>query len=81
MLERQLRQVVVRERRGAGDPLDEDQLLVGLPVETTPAGRQVATVAGDSKAGAGSLFGLAIGGDGKSIVYVDDALNVLRLLH
>ena len=53
----------------------------GNIVETTPAGRQVATVAGDSKAGAGSLFGLAIGGDGKSIVYVDDALNVLRLLH
>jgi hypothetical protein len=53
----------------------------GNIVETTPAGRQIATVAGDSKAGAGSLFGLAVGSDGKRIVYVDDALNVVRLLH
>jgi hypothetical protein len=52
----------------------------GTIVETTPAGRQVATVAGDAKAGAGSLFGLAVGSDGKSLVYVDDALNALRLL-
>ncbi len=53
----------------------------GNIVETTTAGRQIATVAGDSKAGAGSLFGLAIAPSGKGIVYVDDALNTLRLLH
>jgi sugar lactone lactonase YvrE len=53
----------------------------GNIVETTTAGRQIATVAGDSKAGAGSLFGLAIAPGGKGIVYVDDALNTLRLLH
>ena len=53
----------------------------GNIVETTPAGHQIATVAGDAKAGAGSLFGLAIATGGKGIVYVDDALNTLRLLH
>ena len=53
----------------------------GNIVETTPGGRQIATVAGDAKAGAGSLFGLAIAPGGKGVVYVDDALNTLRLLH
>ena len=53
----------------------------GNIVETTPAGHQVATVAGDAKAGAGSLFGLSIAPGGKGIVYVDDASNTLRLLH
>ena len=53
----------------------------GNIVETTPAGHQIATVAGDAKAGAGSLFGLAIATGGKGLVYVDDALNTLRLLH
>jgi hypothetical protein len=53
----------------------------GNIVETTPAGRQIATVAADAKAGAGSLFGLAIAPGGKSVVYVDDAVNTLRLLH
>ena len=53
----------------------------GNIVETTPAGHQIATVAGDAKAGAGSLFGLAIAPGGKGIVYVDDAQNTLRLLH
>ena len=53
----------------------------GNIVETTPAGHQIATVAGDAKAGAGSLFGLSIAPGGKGIVYVDDASNTLRLLH
>ena len=50
-------------------------------VETTPAGKQVAVVAGDAKSGAGSLFGLAVAPGGKSLVYVDDGLNTLRMLH
>ena len=53
----------------------------GNIVETTPAGHQIATVAGDAKAGAGSLFGLSIAPGGQGIVYVDDASNTLRLLH
>jgi hypothetical protein len=53
----------------------------GNIVETTPAGSQIATVAGDAKTGAGSLFGLAIAPGGKSLVYVDDGFNTLRLLH
>ena len=53
----------------------------GNIVETTPSGHQIATVAGDAKAGAGSLFGLAIAPGGKTLVYVDDAANTLRLLH
>jgi hypothetical protein len=53
----------------------------GNIVETTPGGRQIATVVGDAKAGAGSLFGLAIAPGGKGVVYVDDASNTLRLLH
>jgi sugar lactone lactonase YvrE len=53
----------------------------GNIVETTPAGRQIAVVAGDAKAGAGSLFGLAIAPGGKSLAYVDDASNTLRVLH
>jgi hypothetical protein len=53
----------------------------GNIVETTPAGHQIATLAGDAKAGAGSLFGLSIAPGGKGIVYVDDASNTLRLLH
>ena len=52
----------------------------GNIVETTPAGKQVAVVAGDAKSGAGSLFGLAINRD-KDLVYVDDGLNTLRMLH
>jgi len=52
----------------------------GNIVETTPAGKQIATVGGDTKAGAGSLFGLAIAPGGKSLAYVDDAANTLRLL-
>jgi len=53
----------------------------GNIVETTAAGQQIATAAGDAKSGAGSLFGLAIAPGGKGLVYVDDALNTLRLLH
>jgi hypothetical protein len=53
----------------------------GDVVETTPAGTQIATAAGDAKAGAGSLFGLAIAPGGKGLLYVDDASNTLRLLH
>jgi len=50
-------------------------------VETTPAGKQVAVAAGDAKSGAGSLFGLAVAAGGRGLVYVDDALNTVRLLH
>jgi hypothetical protein len=53
----------------------------GNVVETTPTGTQVATAAADAKAGAGSLFGLAIPPGGKGLLYVDDASNTLRLLH
>ena len=53
----------------------------GNIVETTTSGHQVATAAGDAKAGAGSLFGLAVSANGRSLVYVDDAANTLRLLH
>ena len=52
----------------------------GKIVETTPAGKQVAVVAGDAKSGAGSLFGLVIKRD-NDLVYVDDGLNTLRMLH
>jgi hypothetical protein len=48
-------------------------------VETTPSGRQVAVVAADARAGAGSLFGLVINRDDE-LVYVDDARNTLRML-
>ena len=53
----------------------------GNMVETTPSGQQVATKAGDAKSGAGSLFGLAMTPNGKGLIYVDDGLNTLRLLH
>jgi hypothetical protein len=53
----------------------------GNIVETTPAGHQIATAAGDAKSGAGSLFGLAIAPGGNGLLYVDDGLNTLRLLH
>ena len=55
----------------------------GFAVETDPAGDQVATAQLDSSgspAGAGALFGLAVGG-GNSLFYVDDAANTLNLLH
>jgi hypothetical protein len=53
----------------------------GNIVETTPAGHQIATAAGDAKTGAGSLFGLAIAPGGNGLLYVDDGFNTLRLLH
>jgi hypothetical protein len=53
----------------------------GNIVETTPAGHQIATVAGDAKTGAGSLFGLAVAPGGRGLIYVDDGFNTLRLLH
>jgi hypothetical protein len=53
----------------------------GNLVETTTSGQQVAVAAGDAKSGAGSLFGLAIAPGGKGLLYVDDGLNTLRLLH
>jgi hypothetical protein len=52
----------------------------GNIVETTPTGKQVAVVAGDAKSGAGSLFGLLISRN-NDLVYVDDGLNTLRMLH
>jgi hypothetical protein len=53
----------------------------GNIVETTPSGHQIATVAGDAKTGAGSLFGLAIAPGSKGLLFVDDGFNTLRLLH
>ncbi|HEX4032944.1 MAG TPA: hypothetical protein VHX66_00735 [Solirubrobacteraceae bacterium] len=53
----------------------------GNIVETTTFGHQVATTGGDAKAGAGSLFGLVVAANGRSLAYVDDAANTLRLLH
>lgn len=53
----------------------------GNMVETTPAGQQVAVQTADKKTGAGSLFGLVIGPEGKGIYFVDDGENTLNLLH
>lgn len=53
----------------------------GNIVETTPAGHQITTTAGDAKTGAGSLFGLAVAPGGKGLLYVDDGFNTVRLLH
>jgi hypothetical protein len=53
----------------------------GKMVETTPAGKQVATKTADTKTGAGTLFGLTIASGGKGIYYVDDGDNTLKLLH
>ncbi|HUY59484.1 MAG TPA: hypothetical protein VMV16_07215 [Solirubrobacteraceae bacterium] len=52
----------------------------GNVVETTPTGKQVAVIAGDAKSGAGSLFELAITRN-NDLIYVDDGLNTLRMLH
>ncbi len=52
----------------------------GNIVETTPTGKQVAVVAGDANSGAGALFGLAITRN-NDLIYVDDGLNTLRMLH
>jgi hypothetical protein len=56
----------------------------GNIVETTPAGRQVATKVLDtsgSPAGAGALFGLAVAAHGNGVYFVDDATNQLNFLH
>jgi len=53
----------------------------GNMVETTPSGQQVAVQTADKKTGAGSLFGLAISPNGKTIYYVDDGENTLNVLH
>jgi sugar lactone lactonase YvrE len=52
----------------------------GNIVETTRSGKQVAVVAGDAKSGAGSMFGVAITRN-DHLIYVDDGLNTLRMLH
>ena len=56
----------------------------GKIVETTPAGRQVASRFLDRSGmppGAGALFGLTLAPRGRGVYYVDDAANTLRLLH
>jgi hypothetical protein len=56
----------------------------GLIVETTPAGKQVASKLLDSSGspkGAGALFGLAVTPNQDGVYYVDDAVNTFRLLH
>jgi hypothetical protein len=56
----------------------------GKLVETTRAGRQIASKLLDNKGsppGAGALFGLALAPHAKGIYYVDDAANTLKLLH
>jgi hypothetical protein len=56
----------------------------GFLVETTPAGKQVATAQLDgsgSPPGAGALFGLAVTPNANGIYYVDDAVNTLNLFH
>jgi hypothetical protein len=55
----------------------------GNLLETAPNGTQLATRTLDtsgSPAGAGALFGLAISGDRRSVVFVDDATNTLNRL-
>jgi hypothetical protein len=56
----------------------------GLIVETTPAGKQVASKLLDSSGspkGAGALFSLAVTPNQSGVYYVDDAVNTFRLLH
>lgn len=52
----------------------------GNIVETTPKGEQVGVQTADVKTGAGSLFGIAVAPDGKSLYFVDDGENTLDLL-
>src|SRR6185437_14972931 len=54
----------------------------GRIVETTPAGRQIATRFLDRSGmppGSGALFGLAVAPHGRGVYYVDDATNTLNL--
>jgi hypothetical protein len=56
----------------------------GFLVETTPAGKQVASQLLDntgSPPGAGALFGLALTPKADGIYFVDDAANTLNLFH
>jgi hypothetical protein len=56
----------------------------GKIVETTPAGAQIASRLLDNTGtpkGAGALFGLAVLGGDTGVLYVDDDMNTLRLLH
>jgi hypothetical protein len=56
----------------------------GFLVETTPAGKQIASKLLDntgSPPGAGALFGLALTPNANGIYYVDDAANTLNLFH
>src|SRR5215470_9851518 len=57
----------------------------GFIVETTPAGKQVATFlldnSGGPPPGAGALFGLAVTPSANGVYYVDDAANTLNLFH
>jgi hypothetical protein len=56
----------------------------GRLVETTPGGHQVAVRFLDksgSPPGAGALFGLAVAPGGRGLYFVDDATNMLDLLH
>jgi len=56
----------------------------GNLVETTPMGRQVALKKLDtsgSPAGAGALFGLAVAPDEAAVFFVDDAADLLDVLH
>ena len=68
--------------QGVGQPRFSQSLDgMGFHVPGQQFGHQVAVVGGDAKAGAGSLFGLAIAPGGNGLVYVDDASNTLRVLH
>ena len=56
----------------------------GFLVETTPAGKQIASKLLDntgSPPGAGALFGLAVTPNANGVYYVDDATNTLNLFH
>jgi hypothetical protein len=56
----------------------------GKLVETTPAGKQIATRflnRSGSPPGSGALFGLAVAPRASGIYFVDDVANTLRLLH
>lgn len=56
----------------------------GNIVETTPSGAQIAVRQLDSSGsppGSGALFGLAVAPHASGVYYVDDATNMLNLLH
>jgi hypothetical protein len=56
----------------------------GNVVETTPSGGQIAVRQLDSSGdppGSGALFGLAVAPHASGVYYVDDATNMLNLLH